>query len=282
MSSSLPALIGRRFIQRRDVKAIQFDNGDYVPDFKMRDQTRHGLGFKMSHLNAHLEGTETYGHYLIDNNNKCRMFALDIDLEKSGSYVEMPDFSTAPADPAEAEVWAKENTVVVDLHSPRDVWHDRRNTSARAWYKMQMKVIASRFASIVTKDLQLPCAVAYSGNKGVHVYGFLGESDAKECREAALLTLELSGEWELFRGKNFYKHKNRDPVMGYPSFSVETFPKQDTLDGKDLGNLMRLPLGKNRKHPKDPTFFLDLTGPLAEFKPHRDPVQLLESGDPFQ
>jgi hypothetical protein len=293
VSTSLAALIGRRFIQRRDVKAIQFDNGDYVPDLKMKDSTRHGLGFKMSHLQAHLDGRETYGHYLIGNDNKCRMFALDIDLETSGSYVEMPDFSSAPTDPDEAEIWAKENTVVYGvtadqvkeqpgLWGPRDWWHDRRNASARAWYKMQMKAIAGHFAAIVTKDLQLPCAVAYSGNKGVHVYGFLGEAESKECREAALLTLELSGEWDIARGKNFYKHKNQDPVMGYPSFSVETFPKQEDLDGKKLGNLMRLPLGVNRKHPKDPTFFLDMTGPLAEFKPHADPVQLLESGDPFQ
>lgn len=289
MTSNLAGLIASRFIQRRDVKAIQFDNGDYVPDLKMRDKTRHGQGFKMSHLKAHLEGSETYGHYLIDANNKARIFCLDIDLEKVGAYPILPDLSTAPADGDEA--WLIDNTQLVEVTKDdvtegkptiRDAWADRRNLHARNWYKMQMKTLASRFASVITKDLQLPCAVTYSGNKGVHVYGFLGESDAKDCREAGLLALDLTDEWELSRGKNFYRHRNPDPMMGYPSFSVEIFPKQDSLEDKDLGNLLRLPLGVNRKKPKDPTFFLDMTGPMGEFKPHANPVMLLESGDPFQ
>lgn len=277
MSTSLPALIAKRFIQRRDVKAIQFDNGDYVPDSKLKDSTRHGNGFKMSHLNAHLEGTESYGHYLIDENDKCRIFCLDVDLEQTGSYVEMPSDWSNIQDDADL-------TDAMNVHecNPREAWADRRNVHARSWYKMQMKSIASRFASVITKDLQLPCAVTYSGNKGIHVYGFLGESNAKDCREAGLLALDLTDEWDAFRGKNFYHHRNSDPVLGYPSFSVEIFPKQDSLEGKNLGNLLRLPLGVNRKKPKDPTFFLDLTGPMGDFNPHKDPVQLLESGDPFQ
>ncbi len=302
MNTSLPGLIAQRFIQRRNVKAIQFDKaagafkpGDWFPDIKIDPAKRPNSphlphGFKMKNLIDHIEGRATYGHYLIDDNNKARMFTLDIDIEKVGSYCSLPDFATAPADAD--DVWLMENTQIFEFTDEqlkeqggdgmRDAWHDRRNTIARTWYKMQMKTIAHRFASIITKDLQLPCAVAYSGNKGVHVYGFLGETDAKECRDAALLTLELSGEWAPHRGKNFYKHKNPDPMMGFPSFSVETFPKQDTLDDKDLGNLVRLPLGINHKNPKDPTFFLDMTGPLGEFKPHADPIQLLESGDPFQ
>jgi len=295
VTSSLPALIALKFIQRRDVKAIQFDNGDYVPDFRMKDKSRHGEGFKKSHLDAHLEGRETYGHYLIDANDKCRIFCLDVDLEKSkydsegnveehgGSYVKLPDMANVPPqmDPDQEELWFKENTEVVDC-DPRLAWSDRRNVAARSWYKYQMKMIGSRLASVITKQMNTPCVVTYSGNKGIHVYGLMGESRSIDCHRGAMIALRKSGEWELYKGKNFYRHINQDPIMGYPSFSIETFPKQDSLAGKDLGNLLRLPLGKNLKNPKDPTFFLNLNGRMGDFAPHPNPIQLLESGDPFQ
>ena len=163
---------------------------------------------------------------------------------------------------------------------PREVWLDRRQQAARNWYKYQMGMLARRFVSIIQKELQLPCAASYSGSKGIHVYGFTGPMEAKEVRDAALLVLDISDEWQLSRGKNFYKHKIDSPFLGYPSFSVEVFPKQESLEGKDLGNLMRLPLGRNLKSV-DPTFFLDLRSPVAQMVPHADPVKLLDSGDPY-
>ena len=69
--------------------------------------------------------------------------------------------------------------------------------------------------------------------------------------------------------------------MGYPNFDLEVYPKQDSLADKDLGNLLRLPLGRNLKNPADPTFFLDLTTPPGVMVPHGNPVQLLETGDPY-
>ena len=114
------------------------------------------------------------------------------------------------------------------------------------------------------------------------MYGFTGTLPAEEVREAAMLVLDMLDEFEPVRGKNFYEHKNDDPIHGFKTnFSIEVFPKQTSIDGGGYGNLMRLPLGKNWKNPKDPTFFLDMTGPLAEFKPHSDPVKLLEEGNPY-
>ena len=131
-------------------------------------------------------------------------------------------------------------------------------------------------------ELDIDCAVAYSGSKGVHVYGFMPEpTPASQVRAAALLVMEMTDEFEVLKGKHFFKHKNQDPQSGFPNFSVEVFPKQDNLEGKDLGNLMRLPLGKNQKNPQDPCFFLDMTSPIGLFKPVTDPVELLTNGNPF-
>ena len=265
MTSDLPALIAKRFIQRRDVKAVQFSNGAWSPDRELKDKSRHGLGFKKKHLDAHLSGEATYGHYLIDGDNRARVFALDIDLEKAGTWIEN----------------GPEAQPILHECNPREIWGDRAALGAREWYKYQMKMLATMFAKVITADMELPCAAAYSGSKGIHIYGFLGDSPALAAHEGALLAIDLIDQFEPLRGKVFFKHRNQDPVTGYPSFSVEAFPKQPSLDGKDLGNLMRLPLGKNLKS-KDPTFFIDLTSPMGVMSPHPDPIRLLESGNPFE
>lgn len=304
MSHELAGLFARRFIQRRDVKAVQLagplgalNKGDWIPDRKFREPNPHApLGFKMSHLVSHIAGENTYGHYLLDSDSKCRLFAFDIDLEKTnpsrrpkqlnnglqGSYVKMPDWKDLPADlsPEAQEEWATTAMIVTNGADPRDLWADRREKEARAWYKLQMKELAAKFIKIIQTDLDLPCAVAYSGSKGIHVYGFTGPLPADEVRAGAELVLKLSGEFESFRGQNFWRHKNPNPIHGYPSFSIEVFPKQGSVDTNGLGNLMRLPLGKNHKS-SDPTFFLDMNKPMMDFSPHPDPVKLLETGDPF-
>jgi len=255
----------KRFIQRRDVKAVQFQNGDYYPDSSLNNLNQHApLGFQMQHLEKHLEGTATYGHYLLDAESNCRMFAFDLDLEKTGTWVPMinDDGSISPVD-----------------CNPREEWSNRASL-ARPWIKYQMGMLARKLINTIQTELNIPCAAAYSGSKGIHVYGFTGPMPAQQVRAAALFALEATDDWELFKGQHFFKHKLRDPEMGYPNFSLETFPKQDSLDGKDLGNLMRLPMGRNLKS-SDPCFFLDLNSPIGVLAPHPDPVRLLESGDPY-
>lgn len=297
MSKEMARLLAKKFIQRPGVKAIQLDRdggglsqGDWFPDNRINVERRPNsphlpLGFNMDHLLAHLAGERTYGHYLLDDDSMCKLFAFDIDLEKSGSFVVQPDWTKMP-EGVDEELWFRENTVieVVDGKGDtiRDLWMDRSRTAApaRAWFKYQMKHLAHMLAAKVV-ELEIPCAVAYSGSKGIHVYGFTGSLPATEVREAAMLVLDLLDEFEPMRGKNFYQHKNDDPFHGFQNLSIEVFPKQGSLDGKSLGNLMRLPLGRNWKNPKDPTFFVDMTTPLAVMKPHSDPIKLLEGGDPF-
>lgn len=302
MSKELAKAFAKRFIQRRDVKAIQLDRpggglsaGDWFPDTRINIEKRPNsphlpVGFNMAHLLAHLSGERTYGHYLLDADSNCKLFVFDIDLEKSGTIVKQPNWESLPFEhydnPAAQEEWYIENSVteVVDGKGStlRDLWMDRRREAApsRAWLKYQMRHLSQIIASKV-HEMNLPTAVAYSGSKGVHVYGFTGSLPAKEVREAAMIALDMSGEFEAVRGNNFFKHKNDDPFTGFANFSIEVFPKQDSLEGKSLGNLVRLPLGVNHKNPKDPTFFVDMTTPLAELKPHANPVKLLEEGNPF-
>lgn len=293
-------LLAKRFIQRPDTKAVQLERdggkmkqGDWFPDSRIdavkRPNSPHlPVGFSMDHLLAHIEGTRTYGHYLLDDNNDCKLFSFDIDLEETGSWCRIPNWNDLPFelydDVNRQELWAIDNSVVTENVNPRALWHDRSAVEARNWYKFQLKSLAHRFAAVITGKLELPCAVAYSGSKGVHVYGFLdGPTPGDEARAAAETVMLLMDEWDLKRGKNFFQHKNLDPQTGFPSISVELFPKQETLgkDGAKLGNLMRLPLGKNWKNPKDPCFFIDMTTPLGVMKPHPNPEKLLTDGDPF-
>lgn len=56
---------------------------------------------------------------------------------------------------------------------------------------------------------------------------------------------------------------------------METFPKQSSMEGKKYGNLMRLPLGVNRKNPSDPCFFVDRTKAYSRLDPV-DPLIALD------
>ena len=285
MNEGLAVQYARRFIQRRDVKAVQFSHGGYSPDRELKNLGHYApLGWEMPHLMQHLNGQATYGHYLLDADDMARFFCFDIDLQKTGFYVPLPSWDPSISD----EQWAQEIAPVA-LGNPadpadrslRNSWLDRAHP-ARNWLKLQMGTLARRLCSVIMSELQLGCAAAYSGHKGIHVYGFTGPMPAREVREAALYVLDYMDEWKPLKGQHFFTHKVEDPSLGYQNFSVEVFPKQDSLEGKDLGNLLRLPLGRNLKGPADePTFFIDLTTPPGVMAPHPDPVRLLETGNPY-
>lgn len=223
--------------------------------------------WRRSDIEAHLNGSQTFGHYVLSPDDQCKLFAFDIDLKKDnpktgfrGSYV--PNFGQSPS--------------TVEFCDVREAWHNRKH-SGRDWLKYQLKMTAHRLMAVIDKELELPCAAAYTGNKGVHVYAFTGTISADEAFDGAHIVLDALGEWSPTRGANFFEHANIDPLLGYPNLSIEVFPKQKSLDGKSLGNLLRLPLGKNLKNPKDPTFFLDMTSPMAVMAPLDPHFALTES-----
>lgn len=270
LHEELAAQFARRFIQRRDVKAVQFNSGAYVPDRELKSLGNFGpQGFLMPHLLQHLNGEATYGHYLLDSDDNVRVFCFDIDLKTEGFYLPLESAAHEDAEPV--------------AFNPREAWLDRAHPS-RPWLKIQMGMLARKLVSKIQTELDgvvQGTAAAYSGNKGIHVYGFTGPMPAKQARAMAHYVLECTDDWELERGQHIYRYKLQDPFLGYPNFNLEVYPKQDSLDNKDLGNLLRLPLGKNLKNPADPTFFLDLTTPPGVMQPHPNPLRLLETGNPY-
>lgn len=282
----LVSLIAKKFIQRRDVFAVQNADGSYMPAREGRDGPYIGLQGRF--IQAHLSGKRTLGHYMLDGDDMCRMFAFDIDFEKNtydandlpifeGKWPQRPDLATwTDSDLA----WHQAH--VIHTFDPRAAWRDRRHPS-RGWGKFQLRMISGMLARSIKATLNLPVAVTYTGNKGIHVYGFTGPLPAEQVQEAAMICLDSLDCFEATRGKVFFKHKCADPIDGYPNLSIEVFPKQTTVSGKGgFGNLMRLPLGVNRKAPKDPTFFVDMNAPMSELRPESNPYAVLQSGNPWQ
>lgn len=274
MSDQLANLLAKIFIARRDAKAIQHADGSWSPHTTTGRHDGERIRWRRSDLINHLEKKQTFGHYLLDTDSNCKLFAFDIDLEKNkpeinfqGSYV--PNFGQEAYDPEVPPVFC----------DVREAWRDRAHP-ARPWLKYQLKMVAHKLMSVITSELEIPCAAAYSGAKGVHVYGFTGLIPAADAIEGAQLVMDTLGEFKASRGQNFFRHTNQDPVDGYPNITIEVFPKQASLEGKDLGNLMRLPLGKNQKS-NDPTFFIDMTSATGQMIPI-DPVFALTSPTPWR
>ncbi len=261
-------LLARKFISRRDVKAVQKVLRDgtvvYTPDGKRQADGTYSEYYPWDResLTAHVTGERSLGHYLLDTDSKTKLFSFDIDLEKAGFL---------PRD----EDWTE-----FEACNPREVWRDRAAIHQRAFIKLQFKSIAHMLLKTIVEELSIPCAAAYSGGKGVHVYGFTGHCAAYEAREGAMIVLDALDRFEPLRGQNFFRDKETDHTVGFQNLSIELFPKQDSLEGKDLGNLMRLPLGVNMKNPKDPTFFIDMNSPHAMMRPI-DPVVALTASSPW-
>jgi hypothetical protein len=268
MADEIAALLSKTFISRRDAKAQQARSGAYMP---VVDDDGNRLGFTMGDLRAHVEGTATYGHYLLDTDDKVKCFAFDIDLV-SGWPI--------PGDRENLEPIPYEAGMTID---PVEVWRTTPEDDGRhLWLTVQLRSLAEGLASRVKTKLGIPVAIAYSGNKGLHVYGLTGYTEAAKARRAAHLILTtFGGVFENWKGEHFYRYVRdpEQPTAGYPALSIEVFPKQDSLGGKDLGNLLRLPLGINQKSGK-PGFFLDLKADWDVLRP-ADPERALTTGDPW-
>lgn len=276
MNDEVAELLMRYFVQRRDVKAYQCMQVHEIDTSKPAkfQQKPHPPGgyhpirseFTVEDMKRHLGRKITYGHYLMDSANMCRVFAFDIDLDKEGTW---------PLKPGE------EGNNDFVAFNPMAHWMSRKPDFARTWIKYQFRMMSQMLAKAIQDELGLPALIAYSGSKGMHVYALAGPITGEQARAGIDIVLDSLGCFEPVRGRNFFKHVNRDPIHGYPNFTVEVFPKQERVDNKTkgLGNLMRLPLGRNQK-TTDPTFFVDCRHPMAELKP-LDPLVALKTLDPW-
>lgn len=272
---ALAKLIAEKFIARPDVMARQSRFGAYSP---VRSK------FTMDALLGHLAGESSLGHYMINpDGDEVKLFALDIDLEKP--------------DPRQPHVRYRlpfgqdEYTEFTDWQEcdPRQIWMSRQQGAPRNCIKLQLRTLANQLVSLIRKELEIPAIAAYSGSKGIHVYGFTGRIPAVMAREGALIVARAAG-WKLSRGQNFFTHGLPDAdapfkdyhLRDYHQYSLEIYPKQESVAEKDkgLGNLMRLPLGVNYKSPRDRAFFIDLRSALVDLKP-MDPIEALTTTNPW-
>lgn len=278
-SKQLADLIAKNFIQRKDVKAVQHGTSGAYRPVKQK--------WTKGDLRAHVNREKTYGHYLLDQDSLVKLFAFDIDLDKEGHWIERPDLSSLPNDSTQQDVY--DASIIKHESNPREDWKDRKHPG-RWYYKHQLRLMGEIISSSISRFAELKTACAYSGNKGIHVYGFFPQPvPARIAREVARRSLEFAGtamdpqgRFTSAGGDIFYKYEPQDAEWGLDNLSIELFPKQDTIKDGHYGNLMRLPLGRNLKNPKDPCFFIDQTLEHTELAPHPDPVQLLRTGNPWK
>lgn len=221
--------------------AIQYADGHYEP---LREPIR------KSTVVAHLNGERTIGHYVVTPEDRCRFFAYDIDLTQTGTWTD-PQGEAHDIEPRK---------VILDLTHP-----------AREDLIMQLRCVADGLAMRVKRVLDVPVAIAFSGAKGLHVYGFTGSANSADVVFLANQVLDELG-FTVIRGAHFFAHP------AHVNLEIERFPKQETMQGKDLGNLMRLPLGVNRKSNQR-GFFVDPRCSYTELR-ELDPLVALD-GDPW-
>ncbi len=203
----------------------------------------------MQDLRDHLSGKRSLGHYLLTPNGQTRIIAFDIDLIK--------------ADGIEKDGEIRNPLVAMEgfePFDPRKIW--RTDHPASPILTTHLQRVAVGLAIRTHKITGYPVAISFSGAKGLHVYGMPGhEVAANQAVEVAAMVMQ-SFDWQPRRGQNFWRHPDADC---YPAVEVETFPKQGSLEGKDLGNLMRLPLGINRKSGQR-SFFLEVGSPIDRLR----------------
>ena len=217
--------LGSRFIARKDVKAFQRNDGAWFPDRNP---------FTMQDFRDHLAGTKTLGHYLLDENSNCKLFAFDIDLVKHGQNCPGPGCKGCPVDFLGMEIDPETGNVILNgLEYSRLVRDAFKNPGEYECYEtlvINLRCMADGLARMIHRKYGIPVAIAKSGSKGLHVYGFTGEMPAEVQKQLALDLLTGTGAFEAVRGDNFWKHSS-----SYPMLEIEVFPKQTSLDGKDLG-----------------------------------------------
>jgi hypothetical protein len=253
----LAKLIAGKLIERRDVKAVQNQHGSYAPHrVDMRDTDSETIGFKLSDIVDHIEGRQTYGHYVVSPPGTCRALVFDLDLREK-------------ANPArnEAPILYKGDEI-----DPREIWAGP-TSPCKADLALQLRVTAEGIARRCQKVIGTQVMVTYSGSKGMHVYVCLDPgTPAVEARGLAALVIEsFAGLIVPDTGSNFFKHAEKMQAI-----SIELFPKQDEVSEGGFGNLVRLPLGINKKSGKA-GFFLDMSTPQTEFKID-DPMAALTQG----
>lgn len=271
-------LFAGKMIARSDVKAIQKSDGSYAPRRE---------AFTMQDIVDHINGKQTYGHYLLNPVNGeflTKLIVFDIDLTKKGKNQNVIDDCWLPTSYTDG-VYGD----FVDVASCRDIWRARASSDVerlqRGFMSFQLRMMAEKLMRAVSDHLQVPTTMAYTGSKGVHVYAFTGLVTAEIARAGQEVVMDKLGCFEKKRGNNFYVHKNTGsgPEADFAQMEIEVYPKQESMSEGGFGNLVRLPLGKNMHNPSHPTFFMDARGSIGAKSIHeRDAIDALTHDNPWE
>lgn len=272
-------LLGEKFISRKDVKARQAPDGAWMPVRKdSHDASSEYAPWTLMDFKMHLSGEATYGHYLLDTDNNCKLFAFDLDVRASrdgNEHTEPESFHYAGPSGEQMEF------------NPREVWVNR-DTEHPTYERIsrQLRGLAESLALAIDRifEGEVGVAVCDTGGKGLHIYGFTGLQPASVARQAAHYVLETLGHGVFVpsRGSNFYRYINPEVPDAYDCVEIEVFPKQDELTDGGLGNLMALPCGVNKRTGRNRPFvtFRGTGAGSGEWTPI-DQIVALEGGKPW-
>lgn len=256
-TAKVAQLLGSQLIERRDAKAVQTAKGYSPVREDMRNVDSPLKPWDIQDLIDHVEGKATYGHYLVKpgtNTVRCLTFDIDIRAEANKDIGEEPI------------LWEGQEI------NPRQIWLSKEQSVCRADIGRQLQGMTYGLATYVRKVLDVKVLMSYSGSKGAHVIAVLDEgTPAADARDAARRVLDATGVMMQDHGENFFKH-----VDAYPALQVEMYPKQDTVTEDSFGNLVRLPLGINRK-TGDSGFFMKIPKDLSRVSPD-SPLEALQGG----
>lgn len=225
--SRLARMVNAKFISRKDVKARQKPDGSYYP-VKSGDNY---LPWTERDMLDHLEGTQTFGHYLVSTDGMAKFFAFDIDLVKPTAE-NQPVWRTVPFNPR--EVW-------LAPHNDEDATQQEIKIDLGCQLWAMADGLAHRTMKLMGDDVKV--CIAYSGCKGLHVYALTGKLTAADQRVLAVEVLDSFDVFKTSKGNNFWQHGEGL----YDCLEIEVFPKQDGVGNGGFGNLMRCPLGVNQK-----------------------------------
>lgn len=292
----MPTLIGmiaKRFIATPAYYAVQSNTGSWRPSYAWNPDTQHYDGalqpMTPKVIEDHLEGRSTFGHYLVNRDKQTKLFCFDLDLVNHDApwlrYPGAQDMASLEEKFGDnqdrlTEAWEHLLRLGRRDGNPRELWQDKKHPS-RPYYLRQMRGLAELLSQRIRSELDIPLICEYSGFKGLHIYGLTGPIGAGEARTLALAVLDSFERFEPVRGDSVFRDTEEDPEIGFPTIEIEVFPKQDEVKSDGFGNLLSLPLGRNRKNPGVKKFFLDQRAPHATIAPHPDPYRLLETGDPW-
>jgi hypothetical protein len=178
----------------------------------------------------HLTGEHCLGTYLLNTDNKVKFMAFDLDLAKQGKYWRVYDIDQI--------LDLEQAGYGFDMDLQQGLLEDAFHIPADDAYRWTRIVVleAVRFICKAVRQLHLTPLTVITGG-GSHV--LVPFPDPVAARDARLVGQDIVSRLPTVTqlNKMFWAYG----PLG--ELTIEVFPKQDTLVGKDYGNLIRLPYG---------------------------------------